>query len=120
MADVSANDVSGTVSEEFFEEDHEGAGTETISEETKDGTEEETEDKEDDTEEGSEESTDNISVIETVEGEEVTDEEPVFETTVSVDDTVYDTQNYTNYFSFLIAVVLGLGAVICWAKGFTE
>ena len=43
MADVSANDVSGTVSEEFFEEDHEGTGTETLREETENGTEEETE-----------------------------------------------------------------------------
>ena len=120
MVDVSANDVSGTVSEEFFEEDHEGTGTETLSEETENGTEEETENIDDDTEEGSEESTDESSVIETVEGEEVTDEEPVFEATVSVDDTVYDTQDYSNYFTFLIAVVLGLGAVICWAKGFTE
>lgn len=120
MNDVSGNS-SGTVSEEVFAEDHEGTGTdENI--ETENGTEEEEiiemSDVSDNEEESTEEDTEDV---ETVEGEGVSDyEEYLFETVDRSDDIVPVVTDYSNYLVFLIAVVLGIGAVICWAKGFTE
>lgn len=120
MNDVSDNS-SVTVSEEFFVEDHEGTGTDE-SIETEEGTEEiETEsyfDVSGNDEESTEEKTEEF---ETVEGESVPSNEGyIFETVNRSDDNISVVTDYSNYFSFLIAVVLGLGAVICWAKGFTE
>lgn len=120
MLDVSGNSVSENGSEVSFKEDCSGTETETKSEETEEGTEKEAEEVEK-IENSFEEGTNNTSVLETVEGEEIENEGQYISETISLsNDNLSNTQDYTNYFTFLIAVVLGLGAVICWAKGFTE
>lgn len=65
-------------------------------------------------------SANNTDSIESVEGEVIDNEEWIFETVDVSNNGTCNTSDYSNYLSFLIAVVLGLGAVICWAKGFTE
>ncbi len=120
MNDVSGN-TSGTVSEEVFEEDHEGTGTDVT--EIEDGTKESETEEKFDVSDNEEESTEEESAeyFETVEGESVPNNEGyLFETVDRSDDNISVVTDYSNYFSFLIAVVLGIGAVICWAKGFTE
>lgn len=120
MSDVSGNTLT-TDSAEVCAADHEGTGVNVSIETVDDTKESETENNINVSNDENESTKEETEDFETVEGESVSGyEEYLFETVDRSNDNISVVTDYSNYFLFLIAVVLGLGAVICWAKGFTE